>query len=67
MQPDGSYVREEGGEGSSSQEALYRYFSTRRVSLQADGPQTRQGTAQDAAHGLPRRSLRDRLKNLFHD
>ena len=33
MQPDGTYVREEGGEGTSSQEALYRYFSTRKVSL----------------------------------
>ena len=31
MLSDGSYVREEGGEGTSSQEALYRYFSTRRV------------------------------------
>ena len=34
MQPDGVYLREEGGEGTSSQEALYRYFSTRKVSLQ---------------------------------
>ena len=33
MQPDGTYIREEGGEGTSSQEALYRYFSTRKVSL----------------------------------
>ena len=33
MLPDGSYVRDEGGEGTSSQEALYRYFSTRKVSL----------------------------------
>ena len=31
MLSDGSYVREEGGEGTSSQEALYRYFSNRRV------------------------------------
>ncbi|MBQ6540245.1 MAG: hypothetical protein IJL71_04385 [Oscillospiraceae bacterium] len=28
MHPDGSYVREPGGEGTSSQDALYRYFST---------------------------------------
>ena len=34
MQPDGVYLREEGGEGTSSQEALYRYFSVRKVSLQ---------------------------------
>ena len=32
MLPDGSYVREEGGEGTSSQEALYRYFSALKVS-----------------------------------
>ena len=31
MQPDGCYIREEGGEGTSSQEALYQYFSALRV------------------------------------
>ena len=35
MLPDGSYVRELGGEGSSSQEALYRYFSTCKVNPNA--------------------------------
>ena len=35
MLPDGSYVRELGGEGSSSQEALYRYFSACKVSPDA--------------------------------
>ncbi len=35
MQSDGTYVRDEHGEGTSSQEALYRYFSARTVSLQA--------------------------------
>ena len=39
MLPDGSYVRDEGGEGTSSQEALYRYFSTRKVSLQPEEPE----------------------------
>ncbi|MBR6442160.1 MAG: polyphosphate kinase 1 [Clostridia bacterium] len=39
MQPDGTYVREEGGEGTSSQEALYRYFSTRKVSLAEPEPE----------------------------
>ena len=34
MQPDGSYIREEGGEGTSSQEALYHYFSSFRVSAE---------------------------------
>ena len=33
MLPDGSYVREKGGKGTSSQEALYRYFSTYKVKL----------------------------------
>jgi len=33
MQPDGSYVREKGGKGTSSQEALYRYFSAYKVKL----------------------------------
>ena len=38
MLPDGTYVREEGGEGTSSQEGLYRYFSTRKVSLAEEEP-----------------------------
>ena len=33
MRPDGSYVREKDGAGTDSQERLYRYFSTRRVTL----------------------------------
>ena len=33
MLPDGNYIREEGGEGTSSQEALYHYFSNFRVSF----------------------------------
>jgi polyphosphate kinase len=36
MQPDGRYVREEGGEGTSSQEALYQYFSKRRLTLEEE-------------------------------
>ncbi|MBR7011174.1 MAG: polyphosphate kinase 1 [Oscillospiraceae bacterium] len=38
MQPDGSYRRFDGGEGTSSQEALYRYFSARRVSPEPEKP-----------------------------
>lgn len=34
---DGTYVREEGGEGTSSQERLYRYFSVRKVTKE-DAP-----------------------------
>ena len=36
MLPDGSYIREEGGEGTSSQEALYQYFSSFRVSSEEE-------------------------------
>ncbi len=39
MHSDGTYARGEGGAGTSSQEALYRYFSTRKVSLNAPGPE----------------------------
>ena len=35
MQADGRYTREEGGAGTSSQEALYQYFSGIRLSLPA--------------------------------
>ena len=38
MLPDGTYLLEDDEEGTSSQEALYRYFSTRSVSLQDDPP-----------------------------
>ena len=31
MQSDGSYIREKGGKGTGSQEALYHYFSSRKV------------------------------------
>ena len=34
MQPDGSYTRAKGGDGTSSQEALYRYFSAIRYNLE---------------------------------
>ena len=38
MQPDGTYVREDDEAGTSSQEALYRYFSARKVSLAEPEP-----------------------------
>ena len=38
MQPDGTYLREPDGAGTSSQERLYQYFSKRRVSLQKEKP-----------------------------
>ena len=36
MQPDGTYTREEGGQGTASQEALYTYFSQRKVHLREE-------------------------------
>lgn len=38
MLPDGTYALEPDGENNSSQEALYRYFSTRKVSLREPQP-----------------------------
>ena len=52
MQPDGVYLRGEGGEGTSSQEALYRYFSALKVSLQ-DPPD---GTAPESGKSEPEMS-----------
>ena len=53
MQPDGTYVREEGGEGTSSQEALYRYFSTRKVSLEEKQEEPETKAAPKAGEGKP--------------
>ena len=71
MLSDGSYIREEGGEGTSSQEALYQYFSTWRVApeMPAAGPGraavpgsagARAPSVETAQEGLLRR-----LKKLF--
>ena len=68
MLPDGSYVRDEGGEGTSSQEALYRYFSTRKVSPQEDTPaeeEKPEAPQTTAAPAEARRTFGDWLKNLF--
>ena len=61
MQPDGSYLRPEGGEGTSSQEALYRYFSARKVSLQEEKPEA----AGKAEEQRKRSSFREWLRNLL--
>ena len=49
MQPDGSYVRAGNEPGTSSQEALYRYFSARKVSLAEPAPGVE--TAQPVERG----------------
>ena len=38
MQSDGTYIRDKNGGRTSSQEALYRFFSTRKVSLKEPEP-----------------------------
>ena len=62
MQPNGAYIREEGGEGTSSQEALYRYFSTRKVSLKP--PAAEPVPAGGKEKEEPRRE--GGLRGLFH-
>ncbi|MBQ3381535.1 MAG: hypothetical protein IJG58_07220, partial [Oscillospiraceae bacterium] len=49
MQPNGSYLREPGGEGTSSQEALYQYFSRRKVSLTPVKPKASEKTVKPKA------------------
>ena len=65
MLPDGSYVRDEGGEGTSSQEALYRYFSARRVSVnEPEEAETPESEKEEPA-GKPRRGFRGWLRHVF--
>ena len=61
MQSDGTYIREEGGEGTSSQEALYRYFSNYKVSL-ADTPAAK---AEAVTKNEPKHGFWDKIKQLF--
>ena len=67
MQPDGTYIRQEDGEGTSSQEALYRYFSTRKVSLEEPAPEEPEPSA-DIAETEPEKPVGffTRLLHLFH-
>ena len=66
MQPDGRYFREEGGAGTSSQEALYQYFSRRRVALEppeaekAAAPEPPQPEKRESFWGRLRRGIRGR-------
>ena len=66
MQPDGTYVREEGGAGTSSQEALYRYFSTRKVSLEEKQEEPEANASPTAAEEKPAEGrLVGWLKRIF--
>ena len=65
MQADGSYVRDPDGEGTSSQEALYRYFSERKVSLKDPEPvpPAPADPAGEAPAPVPRKTS---FLDLFH-
>ena len=81
MQPDGSYIREENGAGTSSQEALYQYFSRQKVSLTPSEPapaaapasapaETRSAPAAAPAKApappAPKPSFLQRLRDFFN-
>ena len=51
MQPDGSYIREAGGAGTSSQEALYQYFSALKVSQDAPAGSVSRSTVSSSDSG----------------
>ncbi len=68
MLPDGSYIREENGGNSSSQEALYRYFSARKVSVSDPVPeQPAAGKAQkeETPEPVRKNTFRDWFHRLF--
>ena len=67
MLPDGSYVRDPGGEGTSSQEALYRYFSVRKVSAEeAPEAPAEEKQAPAAPAASPWTAAKNWLKSLIH-
>ena len=65
MLPNGSYIREEGGEGTSSQEALYRYFSSIHVSPDGEEQEEKsEEKAEPAEVTLPR--AEEKQSVLYH-
>ena len=63
MQADGTYLRDPEGGETSSQEALYRYFSARKVSLAEEAePEEPQETEKKPEEPHPR----SRFSDLFH-
>ena len=64
MLPDGTYVRDPGGEGTSSQETLYRYFSAMRVTPES-GEEPVRSFPGSPAEPAPARGLMGRLRNFF--
>ncbi len=70
MLPDGTYLLEDDEEGTSSQEALYRYFSTRSVSLQEEPPEPEPVPEAEAEQEIPEPPVKEsfftRLKKRFN-
>ena len=65
MNPDGTYSREKDGSESSSQEALYRFFSTRKVSLKESSAVRPPVSGQDEHVSSRRSTVRDWLRRLI--
>lgn len=63
MLPDGTYALEPDGENNSSQEALYRYFSARKVSLR--DPQPGDTGAHEKTSSEKKNNGRGWLRRLF--
>ena len=66
MLPDGRYVRDKGGEGTSSQEALYRYFSAYKVCLDEAKPAKESAAPAKSAAGAEPVTFLQRLRELFN-
>ena len=65
MNPDGTYSREKDGRESSSQEALDRFFSTRKVSLKESSAVRPPVSGQDEHVSSRRSTVRDWLRRLI--
>ena len=65
MQPDGSYIRAGNEPGTSSQEALYRYFSARKVSLAEPEPELRTAPADETEKTETGTGFRAWFKRIF--
>ena len=79
MQTDGTYIKEDDGNGTSSQRALYLYFSQRKVSLVEEASPEKEeeevslpeepepaGEKEVPEEAAPHLSVRDWLHRLFH-
>ncbi len=64
MLPDGTYVRDPGGEDTSSQEVLYRYFSALRVTP-AGGAGPAGAASKSSAPAGAGKGIFSRLRSFF--